>query len=182
MIMRRLLVVSYPIIADRYFEWIQAVRSEYDKLNFQTIDPHFTLVFPVANLEREIFVSHVKRSIENIPSFEFVIRCATICDDAFSNHTHVFLVPDRGYSQLVKLHDRLYTGVLAQELRLDLPFIPHIGIANSLDARDCKQLADNLNHQELEIAGKVARLDLIWEEDDRVGTIEEVWLTRSRSE
>jgi 2'-5' RNA ligase len=190
MIMRRLLVVSYPIISDRHFDWIQAVRSKYDKLNFQTIDPHFTLVFPIANLgshserlrQREILVNHVKRSIENIQSFEFVIRCATIYDDAFSKYTHVFLVPDEGYSQIIKLHDRLYTGVLAQELRLDLPFIPHIGIANSLDARDCKQLADRLNQQELEIAGKVDKLDLIWEEDDRVGTIEEVWLTRSRSD
>ncbi len=175
--MRRLLVVSYPIIADRHFTWIQDLREQYDELNFQVIDPHFTLVFPVANIEPETFIYHVKRSIENIRSFEFVIRCATISDDAFSQYTHVFLVPDRGYSNIIKLHDRLYTGVLAAELRLDLAFTPHIGIANSLNARNCKQLADRLNSQEFEIDGKVSKIDLIWEENNRVGTIEEVWLT-----
>jgi 2'-5' RNA ligase len=175
--MKRLLVVSYPIIIDRHFTWIQDLREQYDKLNFQVIDPHFTLVFPVANIEPETFIHHVKQSIDNIQPFEFVIRCATISGDAFSKYTHVFLVPDRGYSNIIKLHDRLYTGILAAELRLDLVFIPHIGIANSLNARKCKQLADRLNSQEFEIDGKVNKLDLIWEENNRVDTIEEILLT-----
>jgi 2'-5' RNA ligase len=175
--MIRLLVVSYPIISSSHFAWIQDIRKQYDQLNFKAIDPHFTLVFPVANIEQETFIHHVKQSIENVQSFEFVIRCAIICDDAFRKHTHVFLVPDEGYSRIVKLHDRLYTGVLAEELRLDLAFTPHIGIANSRDARSCKQLADNLNQQQFEIYGKVNKLDLLWDKNNRVGTIEEVLLT-----
>ena len=174
--MERLLVVSYPIIATDRLAWIQDIRLQYDELNFQAIDPHFTLVFPIADLDREVLISHVRRSIQHMQSFEFVIRCAIVCGDAFNDYTHVFLVPDEGYGQLVKLHDRLYTGVLAGQLRLDIPFIPHIGIANSQNARNCKQLADRLNEQQFEIHGKVNRLDIIWDKNDRVGKVEEFLL------
>jgi hypothetical protein len=109
-----------------------------------------------------------------IQPFEFAIRCAVLGNDAFSEYTHVFLVPDEGYSNIVKLHDRLYAGVIASELRLDIPFIPHIGIANSLDARRCKQLVDRLNSQQFEIRGRFDGLDVIWSEGNRVGTIESV--------
>ncbi|WP_310486949.1 2'-5' RNA ligase family protein [Chamaesiphon sp. VAR_69_metabat_338] len=171
------LVVSYPSISSDSLAWIQDIRQEHDELNFRAIDPHFTLVFPIADLDREQLVSHVKQAISGTNSFEFVIRCAVLGNDAFSEYTHVFLVPEEGYSNIVKLHDRLYTGVIANELRLDLPFIPHIGIANSLDARSCKELVDRLNDRPFEICGRVDCLDIIWSQADRVGTITSVNLT-----
>jgi 2'-5' RNA ligase superfamily len=174
--MRRLSVVIYPIISAHDFEWIQSIRKQYDELNFNVIAPHFTLIFPVANIAEATFIHHVKQSTKNIRSFNFALRCATICDDAFCNHTHVFLVPDEGHSQIIKLHDRLYTGVLAKELRLDLAFIPHIGIANSRNISICKQLADRLNQQNFEVCGAVRQLDIIWDENDRAGTIEKIFL------
>jgi 2'-5' RNA ligase superfamily len=105
--MRNLLVVNYPTISADNFEWIQDVRQQEDELNFRAIDPHFTLVFPIIEIDRATLVSHVKRSIEGIQSFEFTLRCAVLCNDVFSKHTHVFLVPDEGYNKIVKLHDRL---------------------------------------------------------------------------
>jgi hypothetical protein len=85
-------------------------------------------------------VSHISESIQAVEPFEFVIRCAVLSNDAFGAYTHVFLVPDEGHSKIIKLHNRLYTGVIESQLRLDIPFIPHIGIDNSLDAHSCKQL------------------------------------------
>jgi 2'-5' RNA ligase len=168
------LVVSYPTISNDSLAWIQEIRREYDELNFSAIDPHFTLVFPIADLDREQLVRHVKQVISSTKAFEFVIRCAVLGNDAFSKYTHVFLVPDEGYSHIVKLHDRLYTGVIANELRLDLPFVPHIGIANSTDVRSCKELVDRLNDRPFEIYGSVDRVDIIWSQADRVGTIASV--------
>ena len=49
--MKRLLVVSYPMIAADRLAWIWGIRSQYHALNFQAIDPHFTLVFPTADLD-----------------------------------------------------------------------------------------------------------------------------------
>jgi 2'-5' RNA ligase len=68
----------------------------------------------------------------------------------------------------------LYTGIIADDLRLDLPFIPHIGIANSLDARHCKQLVDRLNNQQFEIRGRFDRLDIISSNGDLVETVESI--------
>jgi 2'-5' RNA ligase len=172
--MNNLLVVNYPTISAENFAWIQEIRQQEDELNFSAIDPHFTLVFPIIEIDRATLVSHVKRSIQGIQPFEFTIRCAVLANDAFSKYTHVFLVPDEEYSNIVKLHDRLYTGVLMRELRLDIPFIPHIGIANSLDPHHCKRLVDRLNSQQFEIRGRIDRLDIITSQRDLVESIESV--------
>jgi 2'-5' RNA ligase superfamily len=172
--MKSLLVVNYPTISKDDLAWIQDIRKKYDELNFTAIEPHFTLVFPLTDIDRATLISHVQQSIQAIQSFEFILRCAVLSNDAFSNYTHVFLVPDEGYSKIIKLHDRLYTAVLANELRLDIPFIPHIGIANSLNARSCKELVDRLNSQQFELRGRIDKLDIIWSEGDLVETIESI--------
>jgi 2'-5' RNA ligase len=172
--MSDLLVVNYPTICADDFAWIQEIREQEDELNFSVIDPHFTLVFPIVEIDRATLVNHVNRSSQGIQPFDFTIQCAVLCNDAFSKYTHVFLVPDEGYSNIVKLHDRLYTGVIASELRLDIPFIPHIGIANSLDPHHCKQLADRLNSQQFEIRGRIDRLDIITSQGDLVDSIESI--------
>jgi 2'-5' RNA ligase superfamily len=172
--MKSLLVVNYPTISKDDFAWIQDIRKAHDELNFTAIEPHFTLVFPLTDIARSILISHVQQSIQDIQAFEFTLRCAILSNDAFSDYTHVFLVPDEGYSKIVKLHDRLYTAVLTDELRLDIPFIPHIGIANSLNARSCKELVDRLNSQQFEIRGRIHKLDIIWSEGDLVETIESI--------
>jgi 2'-5' RNA ligase superfamily len=170
--MINLLVVNYPTISADDFAWIQEIRQQEDELNFSSIDPHFTLVFPIIEIDRATLVSHAKQSLEGMQPFEFTLRCAVLCNDAFSKYTHVFLVPDEGYSNIVKLHDRLYTGIIADELRLDIPFIPHIGIANSLDPHHCKRLVDRLNGQHFEIQGRIDRLDVISSQGDIVETVE----------
>jgi 2'-5' RNA ligase superfamily len=174
--MDSLLVVNYPIISKDDLAWIQNIRQQYDKLNFRAIDPHFTLVFSLIGIDRSTLISHIKQSILDIHPFEFTLRCAVLSNDVFSDYTHVFLVPDEGYSKIVKLHDRLYAAVLADQLRLDIPFIPHIGIANSLNVRSCKELVDRLNSQQFEIRGKIDQLDIIWSEGDLVETIESIQL------
>jgi 2'-5' RNA ligase len=172
--MSNLLVVSYPTISANDFAWIQEIRQQEDELNFRAIDPHFTLVFPIIEIDRTTLVSHTKESSQGIQPFDFTLRCAVLCNDAFSKYTHVFLVPDEGYSNIVKLHDSLYTGIIADELRLDIPFIPHISIANSLDPDHCKQLVDRLNSQQFEIRGRIDQLNVISNQGDLVETIESV--------
>lgn len=114
--------------------------------------------------------------MKEIEAFNFVLRCAVLGDDAFSDFTHVFLVPDEGYSRIVKLHDRLYIGILKEELRLNIPFVPHIGIANSQNAQACKDLVDDLNAAPFEVRGRVEKLDVIWYEDNQVNTIKQISL------
>jgi 2'-5' RNA ligase len=171
---KSLLVVNYPTLAAADLEKIQSVRRHHDVLYGDVVAPHFTLVFPVFNLDEKSFIDHVKQVTQSIPAFDFVIRCATLGDDAFSDYTHVFLVPDEGHSRIVRLHDQLYTGILVPELRLDIPFIPHIGIANNRDPQVCKTVVDDWNTTHFEMRGKVQQLDVIWYENNQVGTIAQI--------
>ena len=94
-------------------------------------------------------------------SITFALRCALVVKDALSEQTHTFLVPDEGFSDLVRLHDRLYTGLFTDQLRLDIPYIPHITVATSLDPMVCKRLADEINHQQIAISGTIRAIDIV---------------------
>jgi hypothetical protein len=140
------------------------------------VEPHYTLVFPVVDFEVEPFGRHVRSHLHGQAAIPFELRCALVVKDALGEATHTFLVPDQGFSDLVKLHDRLYSGILAAHLRLDIPFIPHITVAASPDAAVCKRVADEINSQEIAIRGTISALDIVHFASQRVATVEEVKL------
>ncbi len=169
-----LVVVNYPAVSREDLDWMQSIRAEHDELYYGVADPHFTFVFPVFGFDRERFLEHLRERARGVERIPFACRCATVVKDATNEYTHVFLVPDEGHSAIVRLHDRLYGGPLAPHLRLDIPFIPHIAVANATDPKVCKALADGLNREGFEIAGSVDALDAASYEDDRLTTIERV--------
>ncbi|OZG75455.1 hypothetical protein BTA51_03525 [Hahella sp. CCB-MM4] len=156
-----LVVLAYPELSHTDNEWIEEFRLQHDELHADVVSAHFTMVFPVSGIEKSAFIDHVQRNLAGIESISFVLRCATLMKDAFSDYNHVFLVPDEGYSHIVKLHDRFYTGLLAEALRLDIPYIPHIGIANSTDAQKCKSLADAVNAKDFAINGTIGEVEVV---------------------
>ncbi|HEX8181434.1 MAG TPA: 2'-5' RNA ligase family protein [Pyrinomonadaceae bacterium] len=172
-----LLVLAYPHLGPVDFAWLQALRAQHDERYFSFVAPHVTLVFPVKGVEWGGFSRHVRRRAAGVPPIRFVARCAIVVADDARQFSHVFLVPDEGFSEIVKLHDRLYTDLLAPELRLDITFIPHLGVGNAKDARACKLLADELNAQNFCLAGLIDTLDVVWYEHNKVETIERIALT-----
>jgi len=171
-----LLALTYPQISDEDYQWIQEFREENDELYHGRIEPHFTLVFPVFNQRPETFIEEIKRRAADHQRIEFAIRCAVMEKDAFTPYWHVLLVPDEGYSCILKLHDQLYSGKLADELRMDLPFIPHIGIGNSIEKWTCKELVDQINYSNLEIKGSINDINVVEYHEERVETIEQIKL------
>jgi 2'-5' RNA ligase len=174
-----LAVVNYPSFSDDDFTWIQSVRQEHDALYFDLIDPHFTLVFPTDAIGEAALLEHVHEQVSAFPAFETVFRCAIVGDPDFQEHAHAFLIPDEGFSNVVRLHDRLYTGPLTDQLRLDLPYIPHVGIANTSQPAACKAIVDQLNAENFEIRCRVETLDVIEYDGDSVWTIKQVPLPTS---
>ncbi|MBZ5499647.1 MAG: 2'-5' RNA ligase family protein [Acidobacteriia bacterium] len=171
--------VNYPTISSGDYEWIQSIRREHDALFFDVVRPHFTLVFPTENVEKSEFIAHVAEVAKRISPFDVVLRCAILGDPSFMDHAHAFLVPDEGFSDVVRLHDALYTGPLRAELRLDLPFIPHIGVASTPRIAECKAIVDDLNSKGFEIHARVEKLDIIGYDGNRTWTIEECALGRA---
>ncbi|MBU1096426.1 MAG: 2'-5' RNA ligase family protein [Bacteroidetes bacterium] len=155
------LVLAFPKLENDTYEWIQSIRKSNDIRYYTVVKPHFTIVFPLFNYEIGELQMHIKNICTEIESIQFSIRATTIVKDSFSEYTDVFLVPDEGNSQIIKLHNKLYTGIIRKELRLDIPFIPHIGIGASKVAEDAKQLSNNLNKQKFCVESKITELDLV---------------------
>jgi 2'-5' RNA ligase len=172
-------VVNYPTFSQEDYDWIQSVRRRNDPLYFDIVDPHLTLVFPTEGISEGELIDHVRRHAKTFSAFKVVFRCAILGDPSFQEHAHAFLVPDEGFSGVVRLHDLLYTGPLRSELRLDIPFVPHVGIANTPTAAACKFIIDELNAQAFEIRARVETLDVIGYDGKRVWNIERLHLADS---
>ncbi|MDH3711170.1 MAG: 2'-5' RNA ligase family protein [Cyclobacteriaceae bacterium] len=169
-------VVNYPTLSESDFTWIQHIRKKHDRLFYRIVDPHITFVFPTENIELDTFTNHIKSVSSKFNSFTFVCRCVTIGDPDFWEHAHVFMIPDEGFSTIVKLHDAFYRGILEKELRLDLPFVPHIGVASYPSPEQCKKVVDGLNQRDFQIIGKVQSLDIIEFDGESTKTIDQIEL------
>jgi hypothetical protein len=172
------LVLSYPVLSPGDHAWIQSVRAEHDT-QYEIVGPHFTFVFPVSVPDQEAFMALVQSEARNQARFSFALRCAAVVKDALSTYTHVCLAPDEGYSTMVKLHDRLYSGPLAAELRLDNPFIPYMTVGNNTDAQVCKRLADELNARSFVVLGEITMLDVVRYEEGRLESLERIELANN---
>jgi len=156
-----LLALCYPKSRAEDQRFIDRVRLRHDHAYREVVRPHFTMVFQVRDLIESTFSAHVAHVAETSAPIRFVCRYAMVHNDVSSDDYYVFLVPDQGFSELALLHDALYTEVLAPRLRLDVPYVPHIGVATLKDPHRCKELADELNGQGLSIDGSVEEISVV---------------------
>lgn len=170
------LVVAYPKISKVDFDFIQNYRKIHDPQYFTLINPHFTIVFPTSNFSEDEFIEEAMRQTQGMKKFNFIIRCATINQDYSKKFYHEFLVPDEGYSDIVKLHDKLHSNKFFDNLRFDIDFIPHIGVGNSPNALICKKNIDHLNTKNISIEGSIETLDIVKYENNTITTIGEIKL------
>jgi len=175
------LVLAYPEIEQSDFDLIQEYRKKNDTLFYSVVEPHFTIIFPVFDQMKSEFLTEIEVLSKKYSAFDFVLRCATINKDAFNDYFHTFLVPDEGYSKIIKIHDGLYSGKLKKNHRLDLDFVPHIGIGNSLDKLECKKMVDEWNKNDFAIKGTVSSLTVVEFENNSVRKIAEIQLERNKT-
>ncbi|SDG40232.1 2'-5' RNA ligase [Fontibacillus panacisegetis] len=170
------LVLAYPKLSKEDYTWIQEFRKLHDEQYYEVVEPHFTIVFPTFGKSIDDFIKEVEKQSRDFISFDFTIRCAVINKDSFSDDWHVFLTPDQGHSNVVKLHDKLYSDFLLDTLFLELQFVPHIGVANSKDKWKCKKLVDEFNDSNKIINGRVESIDIVSFEDNKVDHIKKISL------
>jgi hypothetical protein len=108
------------------------------------------------------------------PPIHFNCRYAMLGNDDSNDNYYVFLVPDEGYSAISRLHDQLYTGPFARFHRLNIPYIPHIGIATIPDAQQIKKLCDDLNRTKLNIAGILNHITICAYDGKRITDLERI--------
>lgn len=169
-------VGAYPKLKNVDYKIIQDFRREHDELYYSVAKPHFAFVFPIEEINQKLFINEIHEKSKGIKPIAFEIKCTTVNKDIFLDYYHLLLVPDQGYSKVVKLHDRLYSDKLFRFLRLDIDFIPHIGIANSQDKFEVKKWADNWNQKDFSIKGIVDSLTIVDFTNNILTDLEEIKL------
>jgi hypothetical protein len=170
-----LAVGNYPQINQKDLNWINDYRKKND-VYYDLIDTHFTFVFPTFNFESADFITEIKKQAKGLHKIEFQIKCVLMNNDRTNDYWHVLMVPDKGFSEIVKLHDKLYADLLAPTHRLDLDFIPHIAIGNSTDPQECKKMVDDINAMDIDVCGVIDQLDIIQLKDNKISTMDMVKL------
>ena len=155
---KRILLLCYPELSDEDSKFIDEFRAEYDKKYVSVIRPHFTVFFPIADLDIEDFTNHVKSSIKGFQPFDFTCHYASLNNDDSCDDWYVFLIPDEGNSNIHLLHDRIYTGEYKKYHRLGLGYIPHIGIGTDTDVMKMKRQCEELNQKGLSISGRISEI------------------------
>jgi len=166
-----LAVISYPVLILTDYYLIQEIRARYDIDNHKFIKPHFTFIFPCSGINQDDFCGHVEKRIEGFNSFDFRINRVELNTDPSGDSWHLFLVPEKGFEQIIKLHDSLYTEILNEKLRTDIPYIPHITVGRFENERDGEKVYEEMNNQKLTISGRISTIEVIAIENNQLKTI-----------
>ncbi|WP_349944540.1 2'-5' RNA ligase family protein [Lacrimispora sp. BS-2] len=106
---------------------IQFYRDQYDPLS-ALVKPHITLVFPFqSNISNDKLNRHLNDKLMNIRPFEITLHGVSKQPDEFGNY--LFLNIIEGKEHILKIHERLYSGVL-REYNKGQPYCPHLTLGN----------------------------------------------------
>ncbi len=169
-------VIAYPEISDADYERIQHIREQFDLRQFNVVKPHVTFIFPTDKLDKDELIKHVRNKANAFKSFGITLDTVKVVEDHSKTYFHAFLVPSEGAEEIIKLHDAFYTDVLESELRADIPFIPHLGIANDDSEQNINDLAKRLSSEGISIKGEINELTIAEFDGTKVVNVSKVSL------
>ena len=169
-----LYTLCYPTLSEKDHQFIRSFRREYDLPFRDVVDHHFTVVFGISDVSKQDYVDHVRAKLSGQKKIEFICRYAALGDDSESDDFYVFLTPDEGLSDICRVHDKLYSHLLKKYHRVEIPYIPHIGIATMPDAQRIQSLCDELNSQSLCISGALERATVCEYDGTKVVDLEHI--------
>jgi len=118
-------LVHFPTVDARQ---IDKLRRKHDP-QVDLIAPHITIVFPVPDsLGKSRLVSHVVNVLRGYKQFSISLQGL---EQSWDNC--LFLLLQDGRAEVIRLHDDLYTGILAPFLRRDIPYVPHLTLGAFAD-------------------------------------------------
>ena len=152
-------LVHYPAVETQR---IDALRRKYDP-QVDLIAPHITLMFPLpSSMGESTLVSHLEHVLNGCRPFPIHIQGLEESADHY-----LFLVLQEGRAEVIHLHDRIYTGILAPYLRTDLPYVPHVTLGSFGEAELCSQARRDAERDSLNYQCVLDRLHLVMINEDR---------------
>ncbi|MEH2062920.1 MAG: 2'-5' RNA ligase family protein [Nostoc sp.] len=147
-------LVHYPNINT---EDINQIRQKYDP-QVDLIDPHITLVFPtIESINKKNLILHIDSILSKWKIFSICLKGLQKSWDEY-----MFLMVEEGKVDMVKLHNELYTGILAEYFRENLPFVPHLTLGKfTKDTDKFLQVLEEVQHLDLNYRCFIDKVNLI---------------------
>lgn len=126
-------MTQYAIVAfpdTDALETIEGVRRRFDP-QAGLIAAHITFVFPFESAHSSMALrSHVARIVARVPAFQCQLEGVRIGDSEY-----LYLDVTEGRHHVLSLHERLYTGLLAEHWSPDRQYEPHVTLGKIADRR-----------------------------------------------
>ena len=138
-------------------------RKKYD-VQVNLIALHITLMFPVPeSMGEENLVHHLENVLHNWQPFPIHLQGVQISPD-----DHVFLMLQKGNAEILRLHSEIYTGILVDYRREDIPFVPHLtlGVLNQ-DSNEHDHVLEEAKQLDIDHHSVLDKLHLVKVNDDR---------------
>ena len=111
-------LLHYPAIDSAS---VDRLRSKYDP-QFNLIGPHITIVFPLVDtIAEDALFDHIEATLSHWSPFPIRLNGLQKSDDGY-----LFLILQDGKSEVIRLHNEMYRGILAHYRRNPESFVPHL--------------------------------------------------------
>lgn len=152
-----LYVVAWPLLSEADDTVLRRLRAQYHPGEAETIGPHFTLVFGVAD-EREADLRATLDTIVRRPFWFMIDRIVRV-------DRHLYAEPSDGAAELRELYEAL------NPIQGDEPFQPHITLGLFERPAAAEQVARIVERQHLPIRGRVEELELLRRDGHKLATL-----------
>jgi 2'-5' RNA ligase len=163
-----LAIVTFPEIPADERVWIEELRKTHLSAPEADVAPHVTLVFPAEIANDENLLMHMFGACGSTQPIDARFCIAAPMADPLNGGWTVQLLPDQGLSKLMRLHNFLYTGPIAEHLNLDVPYVPHLTLARTATGPQANALCEELNSNVIEVEARFSTVDILAIDGDTV--------------
>jgi len=158
-------LVNYPNLDARR---VNKFRKRYDP-QVDLIEPHITLMFPVPeSIGENNLINHLKSVLRGRQPFPIHLQGLQRSWDDY-----LFLVVQEGKTDIIGLHNEIYTGVLADCRKAELPYVPHLTLGVfAKNANEYSEALEAAKRLDLDYRCVLDKVHLLKINDDRT---EIVW-------
>lgn len=123
---------------------IDKIREKYDPLA-QHVRPHITLVFPFeSSISTEDLRQHLSDTLLNVQPFSIKLQGV---EPVRSFGNYLFLHISEGKEEIIQIHKKLYTGILAEFMPVWLKgnnYLPHMTVGNIVEEDEFLKAAEEV--------------------------------------
>ena len=148
-------------------ELINQIRRKYDP-QVELIQPHITIMFPVTeSIGEDKLIDHLRNVVRNRKSFP--IQLQGLCR---SPDNYLFLLVNEGKDAIVNLYAQIYTGVLSNLRKTDLPYVPHVTLGVFRDnGNEYERALEEAKRVDLDYRSALDTLHLVTIDDQRTRVV-----------